>query len=324
MSGHLVNQILHPELQNDNTLHVIGVVSNYAMFHSRYRLFRQWYKEMSETKNVKVYVVEIALGDRKFECTDPNNPQHLQLRTDSEAWVKESGINVAVKELLPRGWKYMCWSDTDITMRDEDWAQKTLHQLQSHALVQPWQQCVDLGPHGNIMQTFQSFGWIHQIGKRKQRDSKDPYQYAHSGYIWACTRSFFEALPGKGLIDWMILGSADFNMAWASIGDVVRTIYGTRAPSIVYRLKEWETAAFKQTNGDVGYVPGRIEHNFHGAKKNRFYESRDMILARCDFDPEHDLGYDEQGLIRIFNNAPLEIGIRKYNRLRAEDSVDQF
>lgn len=324
MSVQIVNQITKPELQSDNTLHVIGVVSNYAMFHSRYRLFRQWYQEMLSTKNVKVYIVEAAYKDRQFECTEANNPMHLQLRTNSQAWVKESMINCAVRHLLPRDWKYMGWFDADISFENPNWAQMTLHQLQVHELVQPWQQCLDLGPHGNIMQTFQSFGWVHQLGTRKQRNSKEPYQYAHSGFAWACTRRFFEALPGKGLIDWMILGSADFNMAWASIGDVVSTIYGTRAPSIHRRLKEWELAAFKQTNGSVGYVPGFIKHHFHGAKKNRFYESRDQILNRTNFDPDHDLGYDEQGLIRIFNNPKLEIGIQKYNSMRAEDSIDQF
>jgi hypothetical protein len=319
---HIVNQIRNPELATDNTLHVIGVVSNYAMFHSRYRLFREWYARMQATPNVKVYIVETALGDRQFECTEAGNPTQLQLRTNSEAWVKESMINCGVRYLLPKDWKYMAWIDTDVEFENENWAQGTLHALQSHQIVQPWQQCIDLGPNGNIMQTFQSFGWMHQVGVQKQRTSKDPYQYCHSGFAWACTRRFFEALPGKGLIDWMILGSADFNMAWGSIGDIIATIYGTRAPSIARRLKEWELAAVKQTSGHVGYVPGFLKHYFHGSKKKRFYETRDQILYRCHFDPDHDLGYDEQGLIRIFNNPQLEEGIRKYNRLRAEDSID--
>lgn len=324
MQPHLNIQILKPELQSDNVLHVIGVVSNYAGFHSRYRLFREWYQRMLATANVKVYVVEVAFGDRQFECTEHDNPQHLQLRTNSEAWVKESMINCGVRTLLPKNWKYMSWSDTDISFSNPNWAQLTLHKLQEYPLVQPWQQCIDLGPSGNIMQTFQSFGWMHQCRVQKQRNSKDPYQYCHSGYVWACTRRFFEALPGRGLLDCMVLGSADYNMAWAAIGDVAATIHGKRAPSIIRRLKEWEHAAVRQTGGEVGYVAGRLEHYFHGPKKSRHYETRDQILERCDFDPDHDLGYDEQGLIRIFNNHKLEHAIRRYNRSRHEDDIAEF
>lgn len=323
MQPHINSQITKPHLLSDNTLHVIGVVSNYAMWHSRYRLFREWYRVMQATKNVKVYIVEVAFGDRNFECTEYLNPTHLQLRTNSEAWVKESMINCGVRYLLPKNWKYMAWVDCDVFFDNPDWAQMTLHELQRHELVQPFQQAIDLGPYGNIMQTFQSFGWMHACGHRKQRHSKDPYQYAHSGFAWACTRRFFEALPGRGLLDCMILGSADYNMAWAAIGDVEATIHGRRAHSLIRRLREWESAAYKQTRGHVGYVAGYLRHQFHGPKGARGYETRDQILVRCGFDPDHDLGYDEQGLIRIFNNPNLEFGIQKYNRMRAEDSIEQ-
>lgn len=319
--NHLVPQFKKPHLTKDNTLHVIGVVSNYARYHSRYRLFREWYERMKATPNVEVYVVEVAYGDHQFECTEFLNPKHLQLRTNSEAWVKESMINCGVKYLLPKDWKYLCWCDTDIAFSNHHWAQATLHELQRYALVQPFQQAIDLGFSGEVIDTFQGFGWMHQKRVRKQTHSKDPYQYAHSGYVWACTRRFFEALPGRGLLDCMILGSADYNMAWAAIGQVDATIFGKRAPSIIRRLKEWEWYAIKQTHGEVGYVPGHITHFWHGYKKNRHYETRDQIFSRCNFCPDHDLGYDEQGLIRIFNNPRLEHAIMGYNRSRHEDDV---
>lgn len=324
MSDHIVNQIFRPQLINDNTLHVIGVVSNFAGFNSRYRLFREWYQRMKNTPNVAVYVVEAAFGDHQFECTEADNPMHLQLRTNSEAWIKESMINCGIKNLLPRHWKYVCWCDTDVEFANPNWAQATLHQLQRYQVVQPFQQSLDLGFSGEVLQTFQGFGWMHRKGVRKQRNIQEPYQYCHSGYSWACTRRFFEALPGKGLIDWMILGSADFNMSWAMIGEVEATIYGNRAPSIIRRLKEWELAASRQTQCEVGYAPGHIVHHFHGPKNKRYYETRDQILTRCNFDPDNDLGYDEQGLIRIFNNQKLEHAIRGYNRSRSEDSVESY
>lgn len=321
MNNHLVNHITSPQLRTDNTLHVIGVVSNFARYHSRYRLFREWYDRMKATPNVKVYAVELALGDHQFECTSSTDPTHLQLRTNSEAWVKESMINCGVRALLPKDWKYLCWSDTDIEFNNANWAQATLNELQRYQVVQPFQQATDLDFSGGILSTFQSFAWMHQLRIQKQRNSKDPYQYAHSGYVWACTRRFFEALPGRGLIDCMILGSADYNMAWGMIGDIDATIHSDRAPSIIRRFKEWERAAVKQTHAELGYVPGYITHYWHGHKYNRHYETRDQIMTRCHFDPDHDLGYDEQGLIRIFNNPKLNYAIAQYNKSRHEDDV---
>lgn len=321
--SHIANHIHNRDMQNDNTLHVIGVVSNYARFHSRYRLFREWYERMLVTPHVKVYIVEVAFGDRKFECTNNLNPTHLQLRTTSEAWVKESMINCGVKYLLPNDWKYLCWSDTDIEFNNPHWAQETIHQLQGYQLVQPFQQCVDMGPSGNVMTTFQGFAWSLQCGVRLQRHSKEPYQYAHSGYVWACTRRFFEALPGRGLLDCMILGSADYNMAWASIGEVNATLHWKRPDSLIRRLKDWERCAYAQTQGHIGYVPGYIRHYFHGAKIKRGYPTRDSILSRHNFDPDKHLGYDEQGLIRIFHNPDLEHAIRAYNRQRQEDGANE-
>lgn len=122
----------------------------------------------------------------------------------------------------------------------------------------------------------------------------------------------------------MILGSADYNMAWAMIGDVDATLHYPRHPNLIRRLKEWEHAAFKQTHGHIGYVPGHITHHFHGPKGGRGYETRDSILRRCGFNPDHDLGYDEQGLLRIFNNPKLEHGIQAYNRSRYEDSIEEY
>ena len=65
MNNHLVSHIKNSGLQSDNTLHVIGVISNPVRFHSRYRLFKSWASEMLKTPNVKLYVVESVFGDRK-------------------------------------------------------------------------------------------------------------------------------------------------------------------------------------------------------------------------------------------------------------------
>lgn len=318
---HLVNHIKNPELKSDNTLHVIGVISNPVRYHSRYRIARDWIEAMSATKHVSLYIVEAAFGDRHHEVTSTANEQHLQLRTASEAWIKENMINLGVRHLLPRDWKYLAWVDCDVFFRDPNWAQETMHQLQHWPVVQPWMQCVDLGFQGNVFQTHQSFGYLHQTGVRKQRWSGEPYAYGHSGFAWACTRTFWEQVGG--LIDFAILGSADHHMAWAMVGDVESTIHRKMHPSFFRMCREWQTKAIRVTHKQVGFVPGRIEHQFHGPKKRRYYRERWDVLVQHNYNPDVDLMHDSQGIVQIANKHDLEQAIRVYNRSRYEDSIEE-
>lgn len=322
--SHLINQIHNPGLISDNTLHVVRVITNPVRFHSRYRLYREQEEALSKMPNLKLYTVEAAFGDRHHEVTESCNPNHLQVRINSEIWIKENLINLGVAHLLPRNWRYMAWIDADIEFRNHHWGQETLHQLQHFAVVQPWQTCLDLGFHGHGMQLFNSFGYIHQRGDRKQKWSGEPYTYAHSGFAWACTRAFWENLPGKGLMDFPILGSADHHMAWAMIGEVGSTIHGKMQPSFFRRCEEWQRDAVQVCRKQVGFTPGRIEHHFHGPKKRRMYRERWQILVDHKFDPDKDLMYDAQGVLHLVNNPALEHAIMKYNRGRFEDSIEEY
>lgn len=319
--NHLVNHIRHHELKSDQTLHVIGVCTNPVRYHSRYRLFREWKAAMTETPNVKVYGVEAAFGDRHHEVTESNEGQDLQLRTHSEIWIKENMINLGVKYLLPRDWKYMAWVDADVFFRDPYWARETLHQLQHYSVVQPWSDCADLGPLGNISRHFRSFGYQHQRRKPKQMHPTQPYEYAHSGFAWACRRDFFEA--ANGLLDFAILGSADHHMAFAMIGEVKNTIHRGMSPGFFRRCFEFQDRVRRVTKDEVGFTPGRIEHMFHGPKARRYYRERWQLLVDSGFDPDTDLMYDPAGVIQLIGKPRLEQAIKMYNRSRFEDSIEE-
>ncbi len=229
-------------------------------------------------------------------------------------------INLGVRHCLPLDWKYMAWVDTDVLFRSENWAQETLHALQHFAVVQPWENCIDLGPNGSILQTHRSFGHLHQAGVRKQRNPCEPYEFGHSGYAWACTRTFYEAVGG--LIDFAILGSGDFHMAWAMIGETESTVNRKMTPSYLRKVLEWERKALRVTHKQIGFIPGRIEHSWHGSKANRKYRDRWQILVDHGYDPDADLMYDPQGLVNLIGKPQLEHAIHRYNVSRNEDSID--
>jgi len=112
-------------------------------------------------------------------------------------------------------------------------------------------------------------------------------------------------------------------MAFAMIGEVANTVHGGMSASFKRRCAEWQDRALRITKREVGFVPGRIEHMFHGPKKRRYYRERWQILIDHNYDPDTDLAYDAQGLPIIVGKPALEQAIRLYNRSRFEDSIEE-
>lgn len=320
-TGHLQFHIRKPELRSDNTLHVIGVVSNLERWNSRYRLAREWIERMRATPCVELHLVEAAFGDRQHELVE-DGEHGLRLRVNTNAWIKENMINLGEKHLLPSGWANMAWVDTDVEFRNPMWAQETLHQLQHFAVLQPWSHCVDVGHRGAVLDTHSSFGFTDCNGSRKRNQHHHKgYTYGHTGYAWACTRAWWEQV--EGLMDFCILGSADHHMALGCVGESEKTVHSKMIPSFFRRILEWQNRAVRVTHGEVGFVEGRIEHHFHGPKKRRYYRERWQILVQNGFDPDRDLMRDAQGVLRIVGKPALERAIRQYNRSRLEDSIEE-
>lgn len=325
MTLHLANQIKNHELESSNALHVIGVIQNAVRYHSRYRLFHEWAKEMCATPNVKLHVVEATYGDRLPECSNGVlNYNYHQVKTSSEVWLKENLINIGVKNLLPRDWKYMAWVDCDVHFRNPNWALQTIHQLQHYNILQPWSDAVDLDFHGGIHSHFKSFGSLHANKKPKSHYKNNPYNhpYGHSGFAWACNRYFYENV--EKLLDFCIVGAGDHHMAWACIGEIEGTIHKKIGHNYIHLCKEWQRRAKLACAGLVGYVHGRIEHNFHGPKERRQYWNRWQILLDNHYDPINDLRYDSQGVLHVVGKPNLEHEIMLYNRQRMEDSIEQY
>lgn len=325
---HLVDHITHHSLRSKNTLYVVGVISNPARFHSRYRLARQWITKMAATPNVHLTVVETAFGDRHCELREicaALGADYIPLRTRSEIWIKENMINIGVRHaIIKHDAKYLAWVDADVEFRNDHWAQEALHQLQHYPVIQPWQSAVNLGPTGNITKTMDSVGYrIHQ-GVSPFKDGKytgDPYIFGHCGYAWACTRAFWENVCG--LIDFAILGSGDHHMALGCRGIYSHSIHSAMKGPFMDLCHAWQTRAMQITHGIVGFCNGRLEHNFHGPMRKRDYVGRWNILIKHNFNPVVDLRHDDQGLIQLVGKPGLEHDIRLYNRNRSEDSIEE-
>jgi hypothetical protein len=327
-----------PFIWEPSKLHVIVPLTNACRYATRYHLFEKFEKMVNDA-GAQLWVAEAAFGNRPHVVTHKDNPRHIQLRTWSEVWHKENLINIAFSR-LPSDWEYVAWIDPDISFARPDWVNETLNQLQHFHIVQMFSHTHDLGPDFSVIKNHTGFANRYKNGgfdlpqhapgeltmscyegrNLKLQPQPRPY-YAHPGYAWAARREAINALGG--LIDWAVLGSADWYMAYGLIGRIKETIGPGWSKSFVDYMLEWEQRAERHIRRNIGYVPGSILHHWHGRKKDRRYKERSKILLDNNYDPNLDLKRDSQGLWQLTDRSiGLRDQMRDYFRSRNEDSTE--
>lgn len=297
-------------------LYVVTAISNPVRYSARYKLYKEFAKRVEDAGAI-LYTIELAMGDRKFEVTEPNNVRNDQVRSFHELWHKENLLNLAIAN-LPADWEYVAWIDADVTFTRPDWVEETIHQLQHYMFVQMFTNAIDLGPKGEPLKNHEGFvkGWYEgklTLGKY--------YEGGHPGFAWAARREALDHVGG--LIDWAVLGSGDRHMAAALIGKAERTLNRDLSKSYKDMILEWQARAEKYVLHDVGYMDGTLVHHWHGKKADRRYVDRWKILTENKFDPHLDLKRDSQGVYQLTDrNIKLRDDIRRYFRSRNEDSID--
>ncbi len=298
-------------------LYVITSIFNPNRYASRYKLFHGFEKHVTDSGAIP-YTIEVALRDRHHEVTLPDNPRHIQLRTESEVWFKENSQNVALR-YLPHDWEYVAFVDADFLFTRPDWAFETVQMLQHYDVVQMYTNITYLNNQHRVHNTLDGFVYTHL------NQGQYPKSYGHRGAVggaWAYRRSALEKLGG--LLETCILGSADWHMAFqlALRDDVHPEMKFDKIPKYVQSIREWGERA-KGLKGNIGYVDANCIHHWHGSLKNRAYDTRWKILVENGFNPYEDLSKDWQGLLKLTGNKPqMKHQIRQYFKQRNEDSVE--
>lgn len=322
---------------------VITVLSNPVRYKRRYELYWR-FAEMCDSANINLITVEQAFGDRPWMVTSSSNKYHLQVRSPEELWHKENMINLGIRHACTLGKvREVAWVDADCrpARTPRDWFEETWHQLQHHEFVQMWEWLIDLdynfNPIGNaqpgFMSTYIKYGTpTPEIFKKLQASTSYPYGYGGSkggklfgrpGLAWAANIDAFNKVGG--LIDFSILGAADWHQAHGLIGSM--NVASNEFKSIPYakKLLEWQVKALRWIKKDVGYVSGAVYHDFHGKKINRQYATRGQILVRNKYNPDTDIKYDAHGMIQLETWTDRQIKlrdeIRTYFRSRSEDEI---
>ncbi len=304
--------------------HIVTMISNPVNFKSRLRLYNEFKARMAE-QGITVWTCEVAQGELPFQITRAGDPHVLQLRTIEELWMKEVALEQIIQQ-LPFDWAYVAWVDADIawldTTGENAWYNQAMRALQTYEVVQLWQNCIDLGPEGEVLQTHQGFVYAYINGKMQKK--KGYGAYAHPGYAWAMNRSVYDRI---GLYTMGILGSGDNAMAYAFINRVLESAPSDISDGYKKSLLEYQDRCERWVRRDIGYIPCTIMHYYHGKKKNRFYDTRWKILSETQYDPYSDIHKDYQGLWRLDDrndekSIKLRDRIRAYFRSRREDSID--
>lgn len=330
---------------------VITVLSNPMRYKRRYELYWR-FAEMCAQADVNLITVEQAFGDRRFMVTNESNPNHLQVRSVEELWIKENLINLGVKHacaVAPGRVREIAWVDADCrsVRSPRDWFEETWHELQHYEFVQMWENLIDLdynfNPIGGAQPGFMSnyvkygtpnpteFRTIQKNGTKNFRKSNSSNAYGNSevifgrpGLAWAANIEAFNKVGG--LIDFSILGAGDWYMAHGLVGSLESARSEYADGPYMRKLLEWQTKAQRWIKRDVGYVKGTVYHDFHGRKALRFYGTRGQILSDLKYDPEIDIKYDAQGMLQLETwderQMNLRDRIRGYFRMRDEDSID--
>ena len=304
-------------------LHVVTAVANPIRWKSRINLYKDFEQHMLDS-GVKLTTVECTYGDRPHTLGDSPHVNYVKVHASGHhlVWNKEPLLNVGISRIPDA--KYIATIDADVMFRRADWAAETVHALQHYHVVQPWSDCYDLGPNGEHMQTHRSFCRLWHERKPLVQGPAYPYgdgtnAFGHPGYAWAWTRQALDW--AGGLIETAALGAADHHMALGMLNRVHDSIHHGMTEGYKAPLYLWQERAFKHIQGAIGYVPGSIEHFWHGSKDKRAYISRWDILAKHGFDPATDLKKNTYGVLELAGNKPeLTHDVDAYFRSRDEDS----
>ncbi|MFT8945990.1 MAG: hypothetical protein ABF876_05335 [Acetobacter aceti] len=311
----------------DDVLWIVTPVSNPLQWKSRIRLARAAITDWLREPNVRIVVAETAYGSRPHELDDLVDDRviHVPLRANTMAWSKENTQNIAVSR-LPDGAKYVAFLDADIHFRKDGWARRAVDALQLYPVIQPWRECLDMGPDDDsIIAKHNSFASLFHDGKPVVPSHRPmwkadggPYDYAHSGFGWCWTMDALNRVGG--LFECGGMGSGDYHMALGLIGEARYSIVGDTSQSYEDAVIIWQQRALTHVNQKLGYTDEVISHDFHGSKAHRYYIGRWGMFQRHRFDPIRDLKRNVWGVIEFAGNKPaLEREWANYLRSRRED-----
>ena len=301
-------------------LWVVAAYFNFNRYRSKLDNLKSFAQSLDQS-GLNHLLVECALPRRPFAL--PAAPNTLRLRCDSVVWQKERLLNLAVSK-LPESCRKVAWLDADVLFSDPDWAVKTSKALEQHPLVQPYDTAIRLPPATRIYagegDVYSSFAYV--LSKKPGMFlAGNLVSHGHTGFAWAAKR---ELLERHRLYDFSVSGGGDHLMAHGFCGDLaspcVRAMVGWETP-YSDSFKRWATKVYGEVQSDIGWVPGKLLHLWHGERANRRYDLRTRELLELGYDPRKHVRVGHGGAWQWGDeSSALRDWAEEYFRRRKEDT----
>jgi hypothetical protein len=268
---------------------------------------------------------ELAVIEAAFDPAVPPLPRRYGSQVvpgRDVMWQKERLLNVGIAA-LPAHVQQVAWLDGDVLFERPDWVPATLAALERHPIVQLFSEAVRL-PRGDMSDRgvgdrYPGFAATYAARPQVLLEG-DFARHGHTGFAWAARR---EVIAAHGLYDACIAGSGDHMMAHAFCGDwegpCIGRILGPRGAHRRF-FEDWSRRLYQDVRAQVGFVPGKLLHLWHGEIADRRYVLRNRELAAFGFDPSHDVRIGSDGCWEWASDKPsLHAWARAYFAARRED-----
>lgn len=291
-----------------NSLAVVCMIDNPVHSKFRYTNYEVFKHKLGD---VPLFTAEVVHG--YDDCiTDWHDPYVKQFRVESLIWRQRNMYNILIDRIATK-FKYVAWLDADIVFSDPNWYQHIVESLEQYKLVQVfshmqylnqlYQPINDWRP-GYIFQ-LKEFGSIPGGISFRPKEFIPSKQDACPGFGWAIRTDTWRKI--NGLVDWTVLGSADFYLVAALFGNLKEILVAKGySPGHIAKTSQWEQKVKLEIHPEsVGYIPGLITHLWHGDVVNRQYSTYQDILVMHQFDPNKDIYKTNQGFYELRDPSGL-------------------
>lgn len=255
-------------------LAVVTCFFAWAGFKTPERNLRRFLRQM-EREGVEVFGAEaVRPGEVSVTGTLPNWTQ-VQVMPEQELFIKESLLNLAVRERVRGEFGAICWIDADVMFSNPHWRAQTEALLLHHGAVQPFEMARWTDERGKMAKSRPG------LIRARPREGRLLHT-GHTGFAMAYRREIWERM--HGMFPWGVTGSGDALAGAATLGLDYDAEAAGRLPQAPWMTKAWTDwsrglAREIEQAGGCAYVPGEVVHEFHGGWSGRNYYDRHALLS---------------------------------------------
>lgn len=310
---------------------VITCFYNPARYSNRLPLYRKFRTHLRP--DLLLVTVECATGDAPFELDDRDADIVIRVRGDV-MWQKERLLNLALG-LTPKSYDIVAWFDCDVVMESLDWPDAVFRTLETNDIVQlfshvSWRgpceadaAAYDLGPEVAKWTSVMFEHCTGNLGDKFYEAWTKPgniEQPIADGYAWAARR---EVLDRFGFYDGCIIGAGTRPFALVAMG---RADALKRTPWMNERqlnhLSRWVDSTTNTPQLRSTFLPGVVNHLWHGPVAARQYATREWESKASGFDPATDIVVNDSGAwVWAARRDYLSVLVYEFFRTRSEGSV---